>query len=159
VLAVVAGIAISFAIALTIWYAYGAGARTDSWRTYMGRQPFDQLADALKTPVKPDVPGSLAIGAGFCITALLMLLRTRYLWWVFHPVGYAMANTPTMNQVWLPFFVAWICKAVVLRYGGMRLYRQSLPFFYGLILGDFLAGGLTTLLGCFTGINPYPINW
>jgi hypothetical protein len=159
VLAILGGIAVSFAIALMIWYAFGAGAKTDSWRTSMGRQPFEQLSDALKTPVKADLSGSLAIGAGFVLTAAMMILRTRFTWWVFHPVGYAMANTNTMNQVWLPFFIAWIVKVVVLRYGGMRLYKQSLPFFYGIILGDFLAGGLTTLIGCFTGINVYPINW
>ncbi len=88
-----------------------------------------------------------------------MVLRARFTWWIFHPVGYAMANTNTMNQVWMPFFIAWLLKTLVLRYGGIRLYRQSLPFFYGLIMGDFIAGGLTTLIGCFTGINVYPTNW
>jgi len=159
ILAIVCGVVISFAIALMIWYRYGAGAKTDSWRTYMGRQPFDQLHDALSTPVKMDLPGTLAAGAGFAITTALLLLRAQFTWWVFHPVGYAIANTPTMNQVWLPFFIAWITKVVVLRYGGIRLYRQSLPFFYGVIVGDFLAGGITTALGCFTGISAYPINW
>ena len=75
------------------------------------------------------------------------------------PVGYALANTPTMASTWMPFLIAWLCKALVLRYGGMRLYRRSLPFFLGLILGDFLNGGFWTLLGCFTRINVYPINW
>lgn len=159
VLALVLGFAVSFAIALMIWYAYGAGARTDSWRTWMGRQPFEQLADALKTPLRTDYSGTLAIGTGFAVTTALMVLRTQFTWWVFHPVGYAMANTATMNQVWLPFFLAWLLKGSVLHFGGIHLYRQSLPFFYGVILGDFLAGGLTTLIGCFTGINVYPINW
>ncbi len=157
--AIVLGVAISFAIALMIWYQYGAGAKTDSWRTYMGRQPFDQLRDALSTPVKTDLPGTLAAGAGFAVTTALLLLRAQFTWWVFHPVGYAIANTPTMNQIWLPFFIAWIAKIVVLRYGGIRLYRQSLPFFFGIIVGDFVAGGLTTAVGCFTGISAYPINW
>lgn len=159
ILAIVLGVVISFAIALMIWYSYGAGAKTDSWRTYMGRQPFDQLRDAIVTPVKTDVPGTLAAGAGFAVTTALLLLRAQFTWWVLHPVGYAIANTPTMNQIWLPFFLAWIFKVVVLRYGGIRLYRQSLPFFYGVIVGDFVAGGLTTALGCFTGISAYPINW
>jgi hypothetical protein len=159
ILAIVLGVVISFAIALMIWYHYGAGAKTDSWRTYMGRQPFDQLKDALSTPVKTDLPGTLAAGAGFAVTTALLLLRAQFTWWVFHPVGYAIANTPTMNQIWLPFFIAWIAKIVVLRYGGIRLYRQSLPFFFGVIVGDFVAGGLTTVIGCFTGISAYPINW
>ena len=38
-LAIVLGLIISIAIALMIWYAYGAGAKTDEWRTNMGRQP------------------------------------------------------------------------------------------------------------------------
>src|SRR5207248_1973387 len=59
----------------------------------------------------------------------------------------------------LAIVLAWAIKTLVLRYGGMRLYRQSLPFFYGMILGDFLAGGLTTLAGCIFGVNVYPINW
>jgi hypothetical protein len=159
ILSIVVGAAISFAIALMVWYAFGAGAKTDSWRTSMGRMPFDQLADTLKTPVKPDLSGTAAIAGGFAVTTALMLLRTRYIWWVFHPVGYAMANTPTMNQIWLPFFIAWLLKTLVLRYGGIRLYRLSLPLFYGLIIGDFIAGGLTTLLGCVTGINVYATNW
>lgn len=158
-LAIVFGIIVSFSIALMIWYAYGADAKTDAWRTWMGQQPFNQLADVLKTPAKNDVSGTIAIGFGFLITAALMYLRTLFTWWIFHPVGYAMANTPTMNQVWLPFFIAWLLKVLALRYGGIRLYCQSLPFFYGVIIGDFLSGGLTTLVGCFTGFNVYPINW
>ena len=158
-LAIVLGVAVSFAIGLMIWYGYGANAKTDSWRTYMGRMPFDSLSDTLGSPVKPDITGTIATGGGFLITVSLMLLRIRFLWWPFHPVGYAMANTNTMNQLWLPFFLAWLFKTLVLRYGGLKLYRLSLPFCYGVIMGDFIAGGLTTAVGCFTGINAYPINW
>ena len=37
-------------------------------------------------------------------------------------------------------FVAWICKALILRCGGSRMYRQASPFSLGLILGDFVIG-------------------
>lgn len=159
IVALALGIVVSFAIALMIWYAFGAGAKTDSWRTYMGRQPFDQLSDAIGTPIKGDLSGTFAIAAGFGITAALLFLRSHFIWWPFHPIGYAIANTNTMNQVWLPFFIAWLCKVLVLHYGGARAYRRSLPYFYGLILGDTLSGGLTTAIGCFTGVNVYPTNW
>jgi len=158
-LAVIVGAVATFWIALAIWYQFGALAKTDSWRTLQGRAPFDTLAGFLSTPGKPDLSGSLAVVAGFAITGLLSFLRMRLPAWPFHPIGYALANTPTMASTWVPFLIAWLCKSLVLRYGGMQLYRRSLPFFLGLILGDFLNGGFWTLLGCFTSINVYPINW
>jgi hypothetical protein len=158
-LAVVIGSVATFWIALTIWYRFGALAKTDTWRTLQGRAPFDALAGFLTSPGQPDQAGTLALLAGFVITVALSFLRMRFTGWPFHPVGYALANTPTMASTWVPFLIAWLCKSVVLRYGGMRLYRRSLPFFLGLILGDFLNGGFWTLLGCFTRLNVYPINW
>lgn len=153
------GFIISFIIALAIWYEFGAGAKAEPWRTQMGRMPFDALADAINTPLKADVNGSLAAVFGFIFTVLLFILRTQLTWFPFHPAGYAIGHTFTMNWVWMPFLIAWFIKLVVLHFGSMKLYRQSLPFFYGLILGDFLNGGFWTLLGCLTDISVYPINW
>jgi hypothetical protein len=44
-------------------------------------------------------------------------------------------------------FVAWVFKASFLRYGGMRLYAAALPFFLGLILGDFVTGSAWSIVG------------
>jgi hypothetical protein len=52
-----------------------------------------------------------------------------------------------------PGAIAWLAKVFTLRYGGLKAYRGALPFFLGLILGDFLAGGLWTLIGCLTGVS------
>ena len=35
-------------------------------------------------------------------------------------------------------FLAWLCKTLVLRYGGPALYLKTRPFFMGLILGQFV---------------------
>lgn len=153
------GLTASFIIALMIWHAYGAEAKTDAWRTSQGRVPFDNLVSLLRNPLPADLRGIGAIGFGFLCTTFLMLMRSYFLWWPLHPVGYAIANTNTMSSTWLPFFIAWLLKLVILRYGGARLYRQSLPFFLGLIAGDLLGGGITTAIGAATGINVYPINW
>jgi hypothetical protein len=158
-LAVLLGVVISFCMALWIWHHFGAEAKTEPWRTSMGRQPYDQLADVLKTPLKADLPGSIGTGLGFSFTLLLGWLRTRLNWFPFHPVGYAIAHTNTLAQTWAPFFVAWLAKTVILRYGGMALYRAALPFFLGLIAGDLIGGGLTTLTGCLFNLSAYPINW
>lgn len=153
------GLGVSFVVALSIWYGYGAEAKTDLWRTSMGRIPFDNLVALLRNPAPPDPRGIGAIAFGFAWTAALMLARNVLPWWPLHPVGYAMANTNTMTQTWMPFLIAWVLKSLALRYGGAGFYRRSLPFFLGLIAGDLLGGGVTTAVGAFTGINVYPINW
>jgi hypothetical protein len=158
-LSVAVGCFASFWIALGVWYHYGAAAKTDVWRTFMGRQPFDILQSQLQSPVQSNAPGTLFVGVGFLTTVALSLLRMQYTWWPFHPIGYAIANTATMQQIWLPFMIAWCAKAMTLRYGGLNLYRRFMPFFLGLCLGDFLIGGLWTLIGCFTDLNVYPMNW
>jgi hypothetical protein len=153
------GLTASFLIALALWHSYGAEAKTDAWRTSEGRVPFDNLVDLLKNPSGPDWPGIGGLSFGFLCTTALMLLRMRFVWWPLHPVGYTIANTGTMSATWLPFFVAWAFKALSMRYGGIRLYRMMRPFFLGLIAGDLVGGGFFDLLGAFTHINVYPINW
>ncbi len=153
------GLTCSFLIALSFWHGYGAEAKTDAWRTSQGRVPFDNLTALLRTPPAIDVKGIGALGFGFLATTLLVLARNYFVWWPFHPVGYAIANTNTMNATWMPFFLAWVFKTLALRYGGARFYRASLPFFLGLIAGDLVGGGFFTFLGGLTGINVYPINW
>jgi hypothetical protein len=153
------GLVVSFCIALTFWHKFGAEVGTDFWRTSQGRVPFDNLADLLSNKPTPDFPGIGGVLFGFVVTAALMSLRTRFLWWPLHPVGYVIANTYTMQTTWMPFFFAWLIKTLMIRYGGAKGYRMSQPFFLGLIAGDLIGGGFFTALGAFTGINVYPINW
>lgn len=144
---------------LFIWYRFGALAELDAWRTNMGRQPFDRLGSYLTSPLEADHYGSAAVVGGLVFTVFLAVMRTKFIWWPFHPVGYAMANTGTMRTMWLPFLIAWLLKAGVLRYGGPGLYRRLLPFFLGLVIGDFANGGLWTLIGCVYDMRVYPVNW
>lgn len=158
-IAVGLGVMVSFVMATYVWTKYGALAKTDVWRSLRGRGSFDLLASWLKSPTSPDVGGMTGIGMGASFTLLLSYLRTRYVWWPFHPVGYCMSNTSTAGNIWMPFFVAWLCKVIIIRAGGMKLYRRAMPLFLGLIAGDFLGGGTTTLVGCLTSLNVYPVNW
>ena len=153
------GIIFSFWSGLFIWHRYGALARTDVWRTMMGMQPFVELQGELDNPSKPDTYGLAFVAIGALFTWFLSFMRSRFLWWPFHPVGYAMANTFTMAQLWMPFALAWLAKSLLIRYGGIRVYRRWQPFFLGLIFGDFINGGLWTLVGCFAPIKVYPVNW
>ena len=44
-------------------------------------------------------------------------------------------------------FLSWLAKWLILRHGGLKAYRQAVPFFIGLILGEFIAGGLWSIIG------------
>ncbi|MBI3948207.1 MAG: hypothetical protein HY321_19980, partial [Armatimonadetes bacterium] len=158
-IAVALGFSVAFWSGLAVWYRYGAAAKCGAWRTLMGRQPWAMLQTSLNDPTPTDWPGLAAVAVGAGITLGLTLLRVRFLRWPLHPVGYALANTGTMAQMWTPFFLTWVAKTAILHYGGMKLYRRALPLFLGLIFGDFLNGALSTTLGIFTGIAAYPVNW
>jgi hypothetical protein len=89
----------------------------------------------------------MAIVAGFLFSLFLLLMRTRFAWWPFHPVGYAVSGSWSMGLLWGPLLIAWVIKILVLRWGGLRLYRRGLPLFLGLIIGECVAGALWSLIG------------
>ena len=70
-----------------------------------------------------------AIVVGFAFCSFLAIMRIQYFWWPFHPIGYAISGNWAINLVWMPLFIAWVLKSIVLRYGGLRLYRAAVPFF------------------------------
>jgi hypothetical protein len=143
---------------LAIYYKFGAAtAHVDEWRTSMGSSPWYLLDGWVNSPQKPDWTRLAGVLAGFVIVGLLMVARTRILWWPFHPVGYVLAGTFTMPWLWCPTLLGWLIKASILRYGGLRTYRVLLPFFIGLILGDYISGSLWAVLGCATGIQTYKV--
>lgn len=159
IMSITVGTIFAFWSGLFIWHRYGALARTDAWRTTMGMQPFVELQGELENPSRPDIYGLAFVSIGAILTWFLSFMRSRFLWWPFHPVGYAMANTFTMAQLWMPFLIAWLVKSLLIRYGGFKAYRKWQPFFLGLILGDFINGGFWTLVGCLVPIRVYPVNW
>ena len=92
---------------------------------------------------------------GGCFTFFLSVMRTKFFWFPFHPVGYVLANTGTLYWLWCPFFIAWVCKVLIVRYGGIKGYRTALPFFLGLVLGDYTISSLWALAGSILGIKMY----
>jgi hypothetical protein len=111
-----------------------------------GREPMLQLLQDIQTPEKPNAGATGAYAFGAVFTVFLGAMRARFAWWPFHPIGYLVASSYGAYRMWLPVFITWIIKGLLLRYGGLRAYRRALPFFLGLILGEFSAGFLRTLV-------------
>ena len=51
-------------------------------------------------------------------------------------MGVATLGGMTTSALWLPYFIAWLAKVLITRYGGAGLYRRVMPFFLGAILGE-----------------------
>ncbi len=154
--AIVAGIVIGFWACLAVWYKFGAEtAKVEPWRTYMGKAPFDKITNYMNNPTRTDIAGIMAMTFGAGFTFFLSYMRSKFIWFPFHPAGYVLANTGTMYWLWCPFFVAWLCKVIITKYGGIKGYRAALPFFLGLVFGDYMTSSLWALAGSILGIRMY----
>jgi len=153
-LAGVLGAAAAMLTYLHLAFKLGAAAGFHSGFGY-GWANYGQLMAWLERPTPPDWAASGAIGVGLLFSLVLLALRLRYLGWPFHPIGFAIASSWSINLVWLPLLLAWVLKVSIVRAGGLSLYRRCRPFFLGLILGDCLMGCAWALIGVVLGLPTY----
>ena len=121
---------------------------------------FNSLEKRLIHPTDADYAAVTAMGIGFGFTMLLTAMKMRFLWWSLHPIGYVLGTGRLggdMNFFWFPVLVGWTIKSLVLRYGGLHSYRRAIPFFAGLILGDYIIGAFWSLIGITLQIPTYKI--
>lgn len=123
--------------------------------TAFGREPYARLQSWLITLTGTDYPRSIFTGIGILFTILLMIARMRFFWWPFHPAGYAITTSWGMNIIWSCLFISWLSKWVILKYGGLKAHRAAIPFFLGLILGEFTIGSMWTIIGIAFSIQTY----
>ena len=119
-------------------------------------ESYGRLASRLQYPRGTDYPGLIFIGLGFMFSLILMAMRMRFLWWPLHPVGYVLSSTGwIINYIWFSFLVSWLIKLMIIKYGGIRYYRKAIPFFIGLILGEYVVGCFWDILGISMGMETY----
>jgi hypothetical protein len=104
------------------------------------------LESALQNPAGPDYSALLAVGVGVVITVALMAVKMRLVGWPLHPVALPIACAWVTDEYLPSIFTAWLIKAVMMRYGGLRLHRQGLTFFLGVIIGSAMAVFLRTII-------------
>ncbi len=123
--------------------------------TAFGREPYDRLQNWLLTLTSIDIQQSIFTIIGFLSTIFLMIMRMKFFWWPFHPAGFAITTSWGMNIIWSCLFVSWLLKWTILKFGGLKMHQKAIPFFLGLILGEFVTGSLWTLVGISLGIQTY----
>lgn len=143
-LAALVAVVVSIVFALYMGYAYGA-YNYGGWIFGLGSQvPYVEVLRKITDTKGPDWVrlGHAAIGAG--LMGGLTFMRYRFPWWPIHPIGLpvGICGYP-MNIYVFSIFLAWLCKWVIMRSGGIQLYYKAVPFFIGVILGYFTGIGIS----------------
>lgn len=138
--------------ALHLWIPYRRGAVTLYSYVYSANSiwGFEQNAAAMRGQDLYSWLAPVSFAAGAAFTAFLAVMRSAFVWWPFHPLGYTVSASWTMIVFWFPCLIAWAVKGLILRWGGMTLYATARPFFLGLVLGEFSSAVVWTVVSFIT---------
>ena len=156
-LSAVVGLLSSYWMNLHITYAAGAQAKCLGFKQWVGAESFDRLAGYCKNNPGVDFTKIMYMIVGAAIVFGLKSFRGAFVSWPFHPAGYALAISYAMDYFWFAFFLSWLLKLIIVRYGGMKLHNTFVPFFLGLVLGDFFIGSVWAIIGPIIGQQAYRI--
>ena len=145
---------------LQIYYDRGAASARVSgdsvWLAGVAWSRYTGWVDSPK-PVEASALARMALSAAIVLS--LSVARGAWIGLPLHPIGYLFATSFALEWgMWNVILVTWLVKALVVRYGGLRLYRATVPFFLGLVLGDAVAHfvwGVGLSLAGAKGASPY----
>ena len=118
-------------------YENGGLSLTSSWaREFLSQSPASFTENILQDKATAPVTNWLWLCVGGALTWGMMLMRSRFAWFPFHPIGYLLSLTFAAQMFWFSFFLGWLAKTLITRFGGNDSYRKAIPLFLGLALGD-----------------------
>jgi hypothetical protein len=157
-MSVLVAMLLSYNSYLRLMYRHGGNNLHFWFTTYYTRNLYCTWTAHLLTAGEPANPKALiTMSVGAATMLWLLFMHRNFLWFPIAPIGYLMGASWPMVNFWFPVLTAWGIKALVLRYGGGRLYRQLLPFFAGLIFGEFFSAGFWVIVDFFTGVRGHVI--
>ena len=159
ILAMVISLLTALWFTLYLGYRYGAVNLHSQYFKTFAAIPSEFIAKQLNTPSEPSLEGWIWFGSGAAIMSALTLARLKFAWWPLHPLGFAVSAGWIMNSIWISIFLAWLCKVMILKFGGASVYQKSKPFFLGMALSQVVTGGLWLVVDGFTGTvgNTIPV--
>jgi len=150
-LSIIIAMIVSYASVLIICYKFGGNNLSRWFCSGAPQLPFRRLSAMLFHPQEPDAYSITHMLIGGSVVLLLTIMRQRFVWWQFHPIGYAMGPSWPMIQLWFSILAGFLCKWTILKMGGIKLFRRWRPFFLGMVLGEFLSGGLWLIIDFMLG--------
>lgn len=151
--ALVITLVVSSVCIVRLAYHEGGANLRSNWFIHFARIPWDIVVSKSLSPIMPEMVtercSAMLAGAG--VMSFLIALTQKFPWFPMHYIGFPIADIWMMNQIWASVFLAWVCKLLVLRYGGARTYKRSISFALGLIMGQILAAAAFMIADSITG--------
>ena len=141
-------VSIATSVGLTLYWGYSGGAYNfGSIALFRRTVPsVNGYVSHMRSPDPVQAAPFILFAAGAAGMALLAFLRYRFNWWPVHPAGLAVGYTGMTRHAAFSIFAAWVCKFIIIKTGGMLLYRRTVPFFIGTIVGYALSVALGYVL-------------
>ena len=140
---VVVAMAVSSVFGLWLFHQHGAINMREEVGRGIPTWAMNRLKSNLEVTSGPEAGSDTfalgCMGGGAAFMTFLMFMHRTFGWWKLSPVGYLMGRSHALGRIWLSVFIGWLANGLILRYGGLRLYRRLMPFFIGLILGEFFS--------------------
>lgn len=90
--------------------------------------------------------------ASLVFTGFLGFMRTKFISWPFHPIGYLVSLYGDIATIWGPFFIAWVIKGTILRYRGTAAMKKASIFFIGMVFGDAIVNLISLVVSMIVGV-------
>ncbi len=134
---VLISVGVSWWTVVRLGYTSSALTFGHHWWAQDGPKMPAQFTNDMTTSDRSSAPMSwLWLSVGALLTYGMMLARSRFTFFPFHPIGYLMALTYPTATFWFSIFLGWLAKTLISRFGGTDTYRNAIPAFLGLALGD-----------------------
>jgi len=160
-------LAVLIAIPCTIYWQYDQGAPTRGWSRATAWYSFENMveikqklrgqdllaeAESLRgwkrlTRLSPHWNQISAFLIAMGVALMFGIGRLRFTWWPFHPMAFVFLGGWPGYYHWFSFFLGWLIKNAVTKYGGARMYQRLKPLMIGLIAGSVLGKLLPLIVG------------
>jgi len=100
-------------------------------------------------------------GFGLALVGILSMLRLRLMSFPPHPVGFLLAPSYVIGEIWFSVMIGWLTKLILLRFGGAGAFARAKHFFIGLIFAEASAAAfwlIVSLMLNALGLTYHPIR-
>ena len=147
------GLAIAVGAFATLWsylevvYRYGLD-RCHGAIGHFGWETLNPLQSWLQHPRTTEGLGVFFMLVGMAFVFFLQLMRTYFLWWPLHASGYVLSGAAWGGLIyfWFPVMLSWLIKYLILKFAGWNTHRKMIPFFLGLVLGDYIPRSILSIV-------------